>query len=173
MSEYQWEGQSGISDAGVSQLHNVLVGELFVPNFTFIRAIVNIECVHILEPPRDIASLPVWAPVVMGLDWRGRGGADTPRDISDGGGDWSLWRGVHWEQETIPSGAGGSTVIYRNRPENDFINVDGERILAPYCDPVAKLWLQVGYGLAGTPEPGQEIRAFTMAYTIRILYLHT
>lgn len=172
MSSYEWIGGSQVALPFTSDTHNVQIAEIFDPNITFIRAIITLELVQTLDIP-DPSSLPTaWGPVVVGLDWRGIGGATDPRVVNDGGGDWSLWRGIQWTQSLDSLGPSALRVTFRNDPQSDFIDVRGERQLAPYVDPQAVLWLSVGNGLVGLPDVGIELRTFTMAYTARVLLFH-
>ena len=170
MGKYFWEGFSDVASNVEDTTQNVQIASINRLGLTFIRAIITLQLTH-HHSIDNAANIPAWAPTVVGVDWRGKFGITSHRALFDGGDDWSLWRGLNWTVDFTAEGTAVFDTWYRQDPQNDFINVEGERDLDPYVDPTAVLWLSVGYGPVGVPGAPWTPRPFLKAFSARMLFL--
>lgn len=168
---YEWVGGGGNVEFTPQETHDIQLAVEVNETFTFERAIVTFELIHKWTGD-DISELPVWAPVVAAVYWRGMSSDLAPRALFDAGGDYSEYQGVQWTTDFEATGPGIASVFYRGLPAQGIMDVRGARRLIRYTDPSNILWLSIGHTQAGTIPPDFQLRSFTAAWTARILYSH-
>lgn len=172
MTTYEWISDGGGGSATPSGFHDIQILFGLHAGWTFERAIVSYECSYQFV---ESAATPVgtWLPQAIAVYWRGGVTANTPRDLSDTGGDYSEYRGVNWDDGVTPLGTPAAWVHNYYAPRDGLpLDVKGRRRMEGDLATANGLWLSCQPAVTGTIAPGYQNRVFMFTFNARILVSH-
>lgn len=169
MSSWVWEG-GGFGSESPDIVHNFRVQTDVNRAWTFTRAIVSYECTYeFLEDPTT--PLGTWLPTVIAAYWRFGFLANSPRDLADGGGDYSEYRGMNWDDAVNAASVPDTTLHQFYAPRDGLpLDVQGSRRLGDHGTSENGFWISAGPSVTGTIAPAYFPRTFMMTGTVRALY---